>query len=112
MKRFNLFTRSTMKSLAWGLLWVVVIITAMILVNIAGIVWLGDIQSWERWLKNNAPLFLIWRLLLYAATVYGWLWMRKRLVQREADAANKLKPAEICAVAAIVLLEVTNGLAQ
>ncbi|CAK7053606.1 MAG: hypothetical protein BACD_02591 [Bacteroides rodentium] len=112
MKRSSIFTRSTMKTLALGTLWIVAIMAVMILINIAGIVWLGDIQSWESWLKNSAPLFLVWRLLLYAATIYGWLWMRKRLLQREPDATKKLRRAEICAAASIILLEVTNALAQ
>jgi len=103
---------SWLKSLALGLLWIVVIMAAMILINIIGIVWLGDIQRWENWLKNSAPLFLVWRLLLYAATIYGWLWMRKRLVQREPEATHQLKRAEIGAVLAVVVLEITNGLAQ
>ena len=49
----------------------------------------------------------MWRLLLYAATAYGWWWMRGRLRQREpsAEAHQRLRRTEIAAVTALVLLE-------
>ncbi|OYW19494.1 MAG: hypothetical protein B7Z52_03505 [Burkholderiales bacterium 12-64-5] len=50
------------------------------------------------------------RLLLYAATAYGWWWMRGRLRQREpsAEAHKRLLRTEIAAVIAVVALEASQ----
>ena len=102
------------KRVAITLLVVLLVISVAVLVNVIGIQLAGDIQSWDRWLKNNAPVFFVWRLFLYAGTLYGWLWMRKRVLQRESspEIGIRLKRVEICAAASIVLLEVTNFLGQ
>lgn len=102
------------RRVAITLLVVLLVISVAVLVNVVGIQLAGDIQSWDRWLKENAPVFLMWRLCLYAGTVYGWLRMRKRVLQRETapDGINRLKRVEVCAVASIILLEVTNFLGQ
>ncbi len=44
---------------------------------------------------------------LYAATAYGWWWMRRRLREREPspEAYQRLLRVEIAAVVALVLLE-------
>lgn len=83
-------------------------------VNVIGIQLAGDVPEWDRWLKNKTPLFLAWRLLLYAATLYGWIWMRKRVLQREdtPEGSKRIKRVEISSVASIVLLEVTYFLSQ
>jgi len=94
------------------MLWIVLLLVMAVIINVTGIVWLGDILSWDEWLKNKASLFLIWRLLLYAATVYGWMWMRKRVLRREPKAKDKLHRAEICAVLSVVLMEVTSVLSR
>jgi hypothetical protein len=49
----------------------------------------------------------VWRLCLYGATVYGWVWMRRRLLAREEDAQarRRLVRSEIAGVVAIVALE-------
>jgi len=99
---------------ALTLLALALVVTVAVLVNVVGIELAGDILSWDHWLKDNAPVFFVWRMLLYAATVYGWLWMRKRVLQREetVDARKRLKRVEICAAASIMLLEMTNFLSQ
>ena len=67
--------------------------------------------GWERWLTATAGYFLVWRLCLYGATAYGWVWMRRRLLAREAQrgadrqARRRLLRSEIAGVAAIVALE-------
>jgi hypothetical protein len=38
----------------------------------------GSVAGWERWLGCTAGYFLVWRLCLYGATAYGWVWMRRR----------------------------------
>jgi len=77
--------------------------------NILGIYLLGSIDDWQHWLSAAAGYFLVWRLCLYAATIYGWRWMRRRLLAREAggDARKRLIRAELAAVIAIVALEIS-----
>ena len=84
------------------LLWVLLVAGIAVGVNVV-----GSIDGWERWLREHSVHFLVWRLLLYAATAYGWWWMRRRLREREplAETHQRLLRAEIAAVATLVLLE-------
>lgn len=90
-----------------SLLWVALLIAVAIIFNLIGIRMLGSIKGWEHWMGEHAIYFLIWRLLLYAGTAYGWWWMRKRLRAREPEAASnhRLMRVEIAAVLAFIALE-------
>lgn len=90
-----------------ALLWVLLVAGIAVTVNVAGIHVVGNIDGWERWLHAHAAHFFVWRLLLYAATAYGWWWMRRRLGQREpsAETHQRLLRIEIAAVTTIALLE-------
>jgi hypothetical protein len=70
----------------------------------------GGIDGWRQWMDAHAGWFLVWRLLLYAVTVYGWLWMRRRLHAREPEggARQRLLRVEVAAVLAVVALEVSQ----
>ena len=95
---------------AKALLWTVVLVAAAVGANIVGIYLVGSVANWERWLAATAGYFLVWRLCLYGATAYGWVWMRRRLLAREADdaqARRRLARSEIAGVVAIVALEVS-----
>ncbi|WP_369326282.1 hypothetical protein AB6N01_16960 [Alcaligenes nematophilus] len=94
---------------AKALLWAMLLLAAAVVANVAGIYFLGSIIGWERWLAAAAGYFLIWRLCLYGATAYGWLWMRRRLLAREAgvEARRRLVRAEIAGAVAVVALEVS-----
>ncbi|VFR85182.1 FIG00958347: hypothetical protein [plant metagenome] len=102
-----LFSRRAAKAL----LWTVVIVAAAAGANIAGIYLVGSVAGWERWLAASAGYFFIWRLCLYGATAYGWVWMRRRLLAREdqdgtdGQARRRLMRSEIAGVVAIVVLE-------
>ncbi|MCG8277459.1 hypothetical protein [Stenotrophomonas sp. NLF4-10] len=98
-----LFSRRAAKVL----LWTVGIVAAVVAANVAGIYLIGSVAGWERWLAASAGYFLVWRLCLYGATAYGWVWMRRRLLAREADAQarRRLVRSEIAGVVAIVALE-------
>jgi len=63
--------------------------------NILGIWVLGSINDWQHWLD--------------AATVYGWRWMRQRLLARESgdDARKRLIRSEAAAVIAVSALEIS-----
>ncbi|VFR56243.1 FIG00958347: hypothetical protein [plant metagenome] len=102
-----LFSRRAAKAL----LWTVVIVAAAAGANIAGIYLVGSVADWERWLAASAGYFFIWRLCLYGATAYGWIWMRRRLLAREdqdgtdGQARRRLMRSEIAGVVAIAMLE-------
>lgn len=89
------------------LLWTVVLAAVAVCANIVGIYLVGSVAGWERWLAAAAGYFLVWRLCLYGATAYGWVWMRRRLLAREDDAQarRRLVRSEIAGVVAIVALE-------
>ena len=94
-----------------ALLWAVVLVAATVGANIVGIYLVGSVAGWERWLAAAAGYFLVWRLCLYGATAYGWVWMRRRLLAREAQngadgqARRRLVRSEIAGVVAIMVLE-------
>ncbi|WAH56657.1 hypothetical protein LZ023_27155 [Pseudomonas silvicola] len=92
---------------AKALLWTVVLAAVAVGANIVGIYLVGSVAGWERWLAAAAGYFLIWRLCLYGATAYGWVWMRRRLLARDDDAQarRRLVRSEIAGVVAIVALE-------
>ncbi|XTC14091.1 hypothetical protein AB4J88_11165 [Pseudomonas aeruginosa] len=98
-----LFNRRAAKAL----LWTVVLAAVAVGANIVGIYLVGSVAGWERWLAAAAGYFLVWRLCLYGATAYGWVWMRRRLLAREDDAQarRRLVRSEIAGVVAIVALE-------
>ncbi|MEL7551420.1 hypothetical protein AAGV37_16200 [Pseudomonas protegens] len=99
------------RRLAKSLLWAMVIVAAAVSANIAGIYLVGSVAGWQQWLADAAGYFLVWRLCLYGATAYGWVWMRRRLLAREdpngknMQARRRLIRSEIAGVVAIVALE-------
>ncbi|MCB1741320.1 MAG: hypothetical protein KDK91_13175 [Gammaproteobacteria bacterium] len=106
--------RPTWVSLGWALLWTVLVVSIAVGINLVGIGVMGDIPAWTQWLDDRAGYFFAWRLCLYGVTVYGWLWMRRRLYRRDpsSEARQRLLRAEIGAIAALVLLEVGVVLRQ
>ncbi|MDF8361299.1 hypothetical protein [Achromobacter anxifer] len=98
-----LFSRRTGKAL----LWAAAIVAAAVGANIAGIYLIGSVAGWQRWLAAASGYFLVWRLCLYGATAYGWVWMRRRLLAREGSAQTRrrLVRSELAGVVAIVALE-------
>lgn len=94
--------------LLWGLL--VALIAAI--VNIIGIRIVGSVSGWAHWLQTHRVSFLIWRLCLYSATVWGWWWMRERIRRREPGAEHRLRRVELAAVLAVVALECVALLAR
>ena len=103
----RLFNRRVAAGALKALLWVGLVAGVAIGVNAAGIHVVGSIDGWQRWLAANRGYFFAWRLLLYAATACGWLWMRRRLRDREpsAEAQQRLRRVEVAAVLTLVLLE-------
>ncbi|QWT42256.1 hypothetical protein [Dickeya dadantii] len=89
------------------LLWMVLLLVITVTANVLGIYFAGSIAGWEHWLADAASYFLLWRVCLYGATVYGWLWMRRRLLLRDTslDARRRLIRAEVSGIAALLVLE-------
>jgi len=92
-----------------ALLWMVLLLALAVAANVLGIYLLGSIHDWQSWLNAAAGYFLVWRLCLYAATIYGWRWMRRCLLAREAgdDARKRLIRSEVAAVIAVAALEIS-----
>jgi hypothetical protein len=91
------------------LLWTLLLLVMAFVANIIGIRLAGSIDGWQRWMDAHAGHFLVWRLLLYVGTIWGWLWMRRRLRTREPEraAGHHLLRAEIAAVVALIALEMS-----
>ena len=106
--------RPTWVSLGWALLWIGLVLSVAVGINLVGIGLMGNVPAWTRWLDDRAAYFFAWRLCLYSVTVYGWLWMRRRLYQSDptSEARQRLLRAEIGAVAALALLEISVVLRQ
>ena len=98
-----LFNRRTRRALLWTL----ILLTLAVAANVAGIFLMGSVAGWERWMAQSSGYFLLWRLCLYGATAYGWLWMRRRLLAREpgAEARRRLIRAEVAGAVVMVALE-------
>lgn len=85
------------------------VLLAAVAANVIGIHLAGGIEGWQAWLTAHSNHFLAWRLLLYAGTACGWLWMRRRVLAREPDAGTRrrLLRAEMAAVVAVAALELS-----
>lgn len=91
------------------LLGALLVLLAAVAANLVGIHLSGGIDGWQAWLTAHSKHFLAWRLLLYAGTAYGWIWMRRRILAREPDAGTRrrLLRAEMAAVVAVAALELS-----
>lgn len=96
-----------LRRLAGALAWILVLLIASLLANLVGIHLMGDVAGWQHWLNAHSGALLGWRLLLYAGTAWGWLWMRGRLRAREPNriASSRLLRVEVAAVLMLIALE-------
>lgn len=92
-----------------ALLSALLVLLATVAANVIGIHLAGGIDDWQVWLTAHSKHFLVWRLMLYAGTAYGWIWMRRRVLARELDAGTRrrLLRAELAAVVAVAALELS-----
>ncbi|WP_137823480.1 hypothetical protein [Pseudomonas sp. D(2018)] len=91
------------------LLGALLVLLAAVAANVVGLHLAGGIEGWQAWLTAHSNHFLAWRLLLYASTACGWLWMRRRVLAREPDAGTRrrLLRAEMAAVVAVAAVEIS-----
>ena len=95
------------------LLAVVIAVTSIIaVVNHIGVRITGDVMAWRQWIKAHALHFFIWRLFVYGCAAAGWIWVRRRRLQRfpTGDMARQMLRAEIFLVAFIVIFEIQKWL--
>lgn len=87
--------------------WAFVLVAAAAVANFIGIRMAGDNAAWQLWMKEHSAWFFGWRVILYAGTIAGWVWMRRRLVARAPDRAVHLRllRVEIAAIVAFIALE-------
>lgn len=92
------------------LLWAMLLLIAATAAHVAGIRLAGSLDSWQQWLTLHTDHFLIWRLLLYAGTAWGWLWMRRRVLAREpgGKTQSRLLRAEMAAALAVTAVEISQ----
>ncbi|MDR6609049.1 hypothetical protein [Pseudomonas synxantha] len=92
---------------AQTILWATLIILAIITIGLLSIQAANNTTEMSQWLRAQASALLIWRLVLYCTTGYGWYRMRIRLTKQGFSPRQhqRLLFAEIVAVAAIALLE-------
>lgn len=62
-------------------LWALLFLAAVAIVGVAPD--LEDAAAMDAWMTRMSSWFLAWRVLLYAGTVAGWIWMRRRIRQRD-----------------------------
>lgn len=100
------------RRLSTGLLGVVAVVLLGASIATFGVHFLGGVREWDSWLSQQRLPLLGWRLLLYAATLVGWCWMRERLLTRESNVAARshLRRTELAAVIVIAALECTTWL--
>lgn len=107
-----LFNKRTAQALAWSAL----LLLVAVVVNVAGIGIVGDIQGWSQWLNAHARIFFIWRIVLYLALGYGWWRIRGRIGGRIAGADGRARDrirlirVEVAAVVALLMLEISHAL--
>src|SRR5690606_890691 len=94
--------------------WITLMVLVAVATNFVGIHLVGYVDNWSQWLDAHAGFFFVWRLCLYGATVCGWIWMRRRLRERDTstEAHQRLLRAEVGAIATVLLLEASMMLQQ
>ncbi|WP_372437191.1 hypothetical protein ACCM60_18840 [Pseudomonas chlororaphis subsp. aureofaciens] len=89
-------------------LWAALLILLAFTANIIGIYLNGGIVGWSSWLDDHKLLFFVWRLFLYAATAAGWLWARRRLLQRDPESRLRVRFMETIALPIALLIELSQ----
>lgn len=89
------------------LLWILALLAVAAAINVIGIRIVGDVASWNLWLREHAAWFAAWRLCVYGATVYGWWQLREGLRRREPgpEITRRLRRMEIAAMMTVLAVE-------
>ncbi|UOB56992.1 hypothetical protein MRS60_07795 [Burkholderia pyrrocinia] len=93
-------------------LWTALLLLGAFAANMIGIYLAGGVIAWSRWLEEHKLFFLVWRLCLYAATAAGWVWARRRLLQRDPESRQRVQFMERFALPLAALIELSQWLGQ
>lgn len=76
-----------------------------------GVSMVGGIEAWQQMLDQASPVLFVWRCLVYAAMVWCWLWLRRRVIDRDPsdDARKRLRRVEVGVGLTIVLFELVKA---
>ncbi|KPX00301.1 MULTISPECIES: hypothetical protein [Pseudomonas syringae group] len=70
----------------------------------------GDLEQFSEWQRTHYEYMLAWRLLVYATLAFGWLKIRKQLVQQaSSDIPAGLMRCEVIALLLIALMELRRA---
>ncbi|KWT06535.1 hypothetical protein [Pseudomonas amygdali] len=70
----------------------------------------GDLEQFSEWQRTHYGYMLAWRLLVYATLAFGWLKIRKQLVQQaSSDIPAGLMRCEVIALLLIALMELRRA---
>ncbi|MGE6193713.1 hypothetical protein ACQKCL_22100 [Stutzerimonas stutzeri] len=99
------------KNLWLGLGSVVAIVAVGLVAMTWGVSMVGSIEAWQRMLEQASPVLFVWRCLVYAAMVWCWLWLRRRVIERDPseDAQKRLRRVEVGVGLTIVLFELVKA---
>lgn len=89
------------------IVWAALSILILAVMGLISIEAANDVNDWNQWLKAQATPLLVWRLILYSATAYGWYRVRRHLSNEglSTQQHQRLMYAEMAAVFAITTLE-------
>lgn len=89
-------------------LWTSLLFLLAFAVNAVGIYLAGGAVAWLQFLDEYRLYFFVWRLFLYATTAAGWLWARRRLLQRDPDSRLSVQFMERIALPLALVLELSQ----
>ncbi|WP_285374237.1 hypothetical protein [Pseudomonas sp. lyk4-TYG-107] len=98
---------TTRTLLAHLLFWGVLLSLGVIILTLTVLEGTSTIEQWNAWMRSNQAALLVWRLPLYATTVYGWYRMRLSLIKRGFTPCQqkRLLYAEVAAIGVLAMLE-------
>lgn len=91
---------------------VLIVISIIAVFNHIGVRITGDVLAWKQWIRAHALHFFIWRLFVYGIAAAGWVWVRRRRLQRfpTKEMARQMLRTEVFLVAFIVIFEIQKWL--
>ncbi|MEA1765837.1 hypothetical protein U2237_29695 [Pseudomonas syringae pv. tomato] len=98
--------KAALTFLLMSLLMALLVVTFLTFVNKV----FGDLEQFSEWQRTHYGYMLAWRLLVYATLAFGWLKIRKQLVQQaSSDIPAGLMRCEVIALLLIALMELRRA---
>ncbi|MBN3849437.1 hypothetical protein G3N58_21805 [Paraburkholderia sp. Ac-20342] len=93
-------------------LWALLLFILAFTFNVIGVYLAGSADAWLQWLEEHRLHLLVWRLCVYAVTAGGWIWARRRLLQRNPESRELVRFMERIALPWVLLMEISQWLSQ